>query len=68
MSKMFEDHSRKVLPYRQNQCLKRKDYQFPIVEGRNHFRIEHFQDYVSDCPHHGMEEWMLMQGFYHGLI
>ena len=28
---------------------------------------EHFQEYISDCPHHGMEDWLLMQGFYHGL-
>jgi len=25
------------------------------------------QGYIQDCPHHGMEEWLLMQGFYHGL-
>ena len=28
---------------------------------------EHFQEYISDCPHHGMEDWLLMQGFYHRL-
>ena len=28
---------------------------------------EHFQDYISECPHHGMESWLLMQTFYHGL-
>jgi len=22
----------------------------------------------EDCPHHGIEEWLLMQTFYHGLI
>jgi hypothetical protein len=25
-------------------------------------------DYVSACPHHGMEEWFSIQNFYHGLI
>jgi len=29
---------------------------------------EHFQGYISDCPHHGMTKWLLMQTFYHGLI
>ena len=29
---------------------------------------EHFQEYILDCPYHGMEDWLLMQGFYHGLI
>jgi hypothetical protein len=29
---------------------------------------EHLQDYISPCPHHGMEEWFIIQCFYHGLI
>ena len=29
---------------------------------------ERFQNYIEDCPHHGIEEWLLMQTFYHGLI
>ena len=28
---------------------------------------ERFQGYISDCPHHGMTTWLLMQIFYHGL-
>ena len=28
---------------------------------------ECFQEYVLDCPHLGMEDWLLMQSFYHGL-
>jgi hypothetical protein len=28
---------------------------------------EHFQDYILECPHRGMENWPLMQTFYHGL-
>jgi len=34
----------------------------PILEA-----WERFQGYISDCPHHGMEKWLLMQIFYHGL-
>jgi hypothetical protein len=26
------------------------------------------QDYISACPHHGMEEWFIIQSFFHGLI
>jgi hypothetical protein len=26
------------------------------------------QDYISMCPHHDMEEWFIIQSFYHGLI
>jgi hypothetical protein len=29
---------------------------------------EHLQDYISICPHHGIEEWFINQSFYHGLI
>jgi len=28
---------------------------------------EHFQDYIEECPHHGIENWLLMQTFSHGL-
>jgi hypothetical protein len=29
---------------------------------------EHLQDYISACPHHGMEEWFIIQSFYHRFI
>jgi hypothetical protein len=29
---------------------------------------ECMQDYNDACPHHGMEEWFIIQSFYHGLI
>jgi hypothetical protein len=29
---------------------------------------ERLQDYISACPHHGMEDWFIIQSFYHGLI
>jgi hypothetical protein len=29
---------------------------------------ERLQDYISACPHHCMEEWFIIQSFYHGLI
>jgi hypothetical protein len=29
---------------------------------------ECMQDYIATCPHHGMEEWFIIQSFYHGLI
>jgi hypothetical protein len=28
---------------------------------------ECFQDYIAECPHHGMENLLLLQTFYHGL-
>jgi hypothetical protein len=29
---------------------------------------EHLYDYISTCPHHGMEEWFIIQSFYHRLV
>jgi hypothetical protein len=29
---------------------------------------EHLQDYIVTCPNHSMEEWFIIQSFYHGLI
>jgi len=28
---------------------------------------EHLQEYIWECPHHEIKEWLLIQGFYHGL-
>jgi hypothetical protein len=30
--------------------------------------LERLQEYISSCPHHGLEEWFIIQNFYHGLI
>jgi hypothetical protein len=29
---------------------------------------ERLYDYISACPHHGIEEWFIIQSFYYGLI
>jgi hypothetical protein len=29
---------------------------------------EHLQDYIFACPHYGVEEWFIIQSFYHLLI
>jgi len=28
---------------------------------------ERFQEYIATCPHHGMEEWLIIQSLFHGL-
>ena len=28
---------------------------------------ERFQEYIASCPHHGMEEWLIIQSFFNGL-
>ena len=29
---------------------------------------EQMQEYVTACQHHGMEDWLLIQNIYHGLV
>jgi hypothetical protein len=29
---------------------------------------EHLQEYIFACPNHDMEEWFIIQNFYHGMI
>ena len=28
---------------------------------------EHLNEYIRACPHHGIDEWLIIQGFYHAL-
>ena len=28
---------------------------------------ERLQEYITACPHHGMDEWLVLQSFYNGL-
>ena len=29
--------------------------------------LERLQEYILACPHHGMDEWLVLQSFYNGL-
>ena len=29
---------------------------------------ERVQEYILACPHHGMDEWLVLQSFYNGLM
>jgi hypothetical protein len=45
-----------------------ENHQVPTAERRVNSRgMERLQEYISDCPHHGIKEWMLLQSFYLGL-
>ena len=60
--------SSKILSHRQDQCSTWEDIELSATtwwEVREAW--EHFQDYILECPHHGIENWLLMQTFYHGL-
>ena len=28
---------------------------------------ERLQEYILACPHHGMDDWLILQSFYNGL-
>ena len=28
---------------------------------------ERLREYIAACPHHGMEEWLIIQNFFHDL-
>ena len=30
--------------------------------------LERLQEYILACPHHGMDEWLVLQSCYNGLI
>ena len=66
---MFEGLSIKVFPNRQTNALRGRIYNFQQQKGETILEAwEHFQEYISECPHHGIEDGLLMQGFYNGLI
>ena len=29
---------------------------------------ERLQEYILACPHHGLDEWLVLQSFYNGLL
>jgi hypothetical protein len=66
MGRMFEDLSCKVFPYRQIKTNALKDFQQQKGETIPE-AWECFEEYIVDCCHHRMEDWLLMQGFHHGL-
>jgi len=58
----------KLFPIGKTNALRGKISNFQQQKGETILEAwEHFQEYISDCPHHGMEDWLLMQGFYHRL-
>ena len=65
---MFKGFSREIIPSRQDQ-LRGKITNFQQQKRETiPDAWEHYYEYILDCPHHGIELWLLMQGFYNGLI
>ena len=59
----------KFFPIGKTYALRGKITKFQQQQEETIFEAwERFKEYNLDCPHHGMEDWVIMQGFYHGLI
>ena len=68
MGQMFCGVPRQVLPAGQNECLARKNIEFQADRDGIHPEAwERLQEYIHACPHHGMDEWLILQTFYNGL-
>ena len=59
MGKVLHGIPHQVLPYEQDQHSEGEDL---IPEA-----WERLQEYIRACPHHGMEDWLVLQNFYEGL-
>ena len=57
-----------ILPDGQNQCPSWKDFSFQQTRDESIPEAwEQLQEYVAACPHHGMDDWLILQNFYNGL-
>jgi hypothetical protein len=62
-------YSTKFFPLGKTNALQNKISTYQLVMDETiALEWERLQDYISACPHHGMEEWFIIQSFYHGLI
>jgi hypothetical protein len=58
----------KLFPTRKTNALCGKITNFQQQKGESIPEAwERLQEYISDCPHRGIKEWMLLQSFYHVL-
>jgi hypothetical protein len=61
--------SRQVFQLGKTNALRNKISTFQQLKDETIAEVwEHLHDYISTCPHHGMDEWFIIQSFYHGLI
>jgi hypothetical protein len=59
----------KLFPLGKTNALRNKIFGFQQLLDETIAKAwERLQDYISACPHHGMDEWFIIQSFYHGLI
>jgi hypothetical protein len=55
----------KVFTDGQNQCSSRKDFELPAsINESIPEPWERLQEYILACPHHGMDNWLILQTLY----
>ena len=58
----------KYFPVRKANALRGKISRFQqLLDEAIQDAWERFQEYIAACPHHGMEEWLIIQSFFNGL-
>jgi hypothetical protein len=65
MEQVFHIIPREVLPDGQNQ---RPSWKIQQTTSKSISEAwERLQEHILTCPHHGMEDWLILQNFYNGL-
>jgi hypothetical protein len=68
LGKMLQCISRQIFSLGKTNALRNKISTFQQLMNETIAKAwEHLHDYISTCPHHGMEEWFIIRSFYHGL-
>ena len=65
---MCQGIPREVLPDGQNQCSSWTDFELSRQASIESIyeAWERLQEYILVCPHHGMDNWLILQNFYNG--
>jgi hypothetical protein len=58
----------RYFPVGKTNTLRNRISSFQLLQDETHLEAwECLQEYNAPCPHHGMEEWLIIQNFFHSL-
>ena len=68
MGSLFKCIPSQVLSSGQDQRPPEQDYRNSAITDETTPEVwVRLQEYIKACPHHGIEEWLIIQNFFHGL-
>ena len=68
MGQMFHGVPRQILPVGQKKCPTWENFKFLADRDGIHPKsLGETPRIHTPCPHHGMDEWLVLQSFYNGL-